>query len=59
MSKKVNKVPNDKQILTSKGIGFEWNVAPNYFNKNNYESDESETVRHIIVKCYFVFFKLK
>lgn len=46
MSEKTNKSQNNKRILTNEGIGFEWDVTPNYFNKNNCESDESDRVRH-------------
>lgn len=35
-----------KQILTNEGIGFEWDVTHNYFNKNNSESEDSDKVRH-------------
>jgi len=42
MTEGVNKMRNDKQVLTSEKIGFEWNVTPDYFNKNNCDSDESD-----------------
>jgi len=48
MSERVDKKQNDKQILINEGIGFEWNVTPNYFNKNNCESDDSDRVRRNI-----------
>lgn len=37
---------NKRQILTNEGFGFEWDVTPNYFNKNNSESEDSDKVRH-------------
>ncbi|KAE9534501.1 hypothetical protein AGLY_008591 [Aphis glycines] len=40
MSKKT--VHKKKPILTNEGIGFEWDVTPNYFNKNNSESEDSD-----------------
>lgn len=43
MSKK--SMHNKKQILTNEGIDFEWDVSPNYFNKNNSESEDSDKVR--------------
>lgn len=32
------------QVLTNERIGFEWDVTPNYFNKNNDDSDDSDEV---------------
>ncbi|XP_060834850.1 protein RRP5 homolog [Rhopalosiphum padi] len=40
MSKKT--MHKKKQILTNEGIGFEWDVTHNYFNKNNSESEDSD-----------------
>ncbi|VVC37292.1 Tetratricopeptide repeat-containing domain,Suppressor of forked,Tetratricopeptide-like helical [Cinara cedri] len=42
MNKRPKKVENMKPILINQGIGFEWNITPNYFNKNNSDSDESD-----------------
>lgn len=39
MNKRSKNVQKNNQILTKEGIGFEWNVTSNYFNKNNCESD--------------------
>jgi len=50
MSKKT--VHKKKPILTNEGIGFEWDVTPNYFNKNNSESEDSDKVRHNIIVYY-------
>lgn len=44
MSKRPVKVQDNKPILTKEGIGFEWDVTPNYFNKNNCDSDDSDKV---------------
>lgn len=40
----MNKNVKKRQVSTD-GIGFEWDVTPNYFNKNNSESDDSDKVR--------------
>lgn len=35
----------NKRALTYEGVGFEWDVTPNYFNKHDGESEESDRVR--------------
>lgn len=57
MIKRSKKVQNHNQTLTKKGIGFEWNVTTNYFNKHNCESDESDRVRQYIINYLTRFFK--
>lgn len=44
MSKRAVIVQDNKPILSKEGIGFEWDVTPNYFNKNNCDSDDSDKV---------------
>jgi len=44
MSKKT--MHNKRPILPNEGFGFEWDVTPNYFNKNNSESEDSDKVRY-------------
>lgn len=51
MNKRSKNIQKNNQILTKEGIGFEWNVTSNYFNKNNCESDESDRVRIYIIMC--------
>lgn len=43
MSKMTKRVKN-KETLIKGGIGFEWDVKSNYFNKNNCVSDDSDRV---------------
>lgn len=55
MPKNQSSTEKMKPVLINQGIGFEWDIIPNYFNKNSYDSDETDRVRKI--KLLFLLIK--